>query len=177
MKMGGNLGTVGWNIYNIEGHSPLRNYDIGLFIGLCCENITRFVADLYIPERNSTGPFSGKISTDFLADLYIPERYTLVFAVDTLVFAVEISVDLSRISIHSQMLLHWFCCGNIRFLADLYIPKCYSVEVFLAVVPRENPGYNRSSASPCVSKRRLNGAVLRMRPEKPRPRVAVGVAR
>jgi hypothetical protein len=26
-------------------------------------------------------------------------------------------------------------------------------------------------------KRRLNGAVLRMRPEKPRPRVTVGVAR
>jgi hypothetical protein len=40
---------------------------------------------------------------------------------------------------------------------------------------REDPGHNSSSTAPVCRKRRLNGVVLRMRPEKLSSRVTVGV--
>jgi hypothetical protein len=55
-----------------------------------------------------------------------------------------------------------------------HIPLCVERGGWMGT--REDPCKNRFSTSPC-RKRRLNGAVHRMKPEKPRPHVTAGVAR
>jgi hypothetical protein len=62
-----------------------------------------------------------------------------------------------------------------------HIVHCYDLYYRRATLFTFDPVRIRARIDPphpfVCRKRRLNGAVLRMRPEKPRPRVTVGVAR
>jgi hypothetical protein len=66
-----------------------------------------------------------------------------------------------------------FSVGVMRLITICYLDfLLYSLQD-----SREDLSCNRSSASHACRKRRLNGVVHRMRPEKPRSHVTVGVTR